>query len=404
MTDPLAPQAAVTLPDGYARRLAGDVSNVFALPYETPFLGLDLSRVTDAYARLRNALPDTRVHFAMKCNADTRLLKAIHDLGGSFVIASCGELAMLQRLGIAGGDGASNVAVDNVLFSNPVKRPADIAGAYAANVRRFAFDSEREADKIAEFAPGSAVYVRLKTQAGGSAVASEGKFGVPADRACQLLLYAARLGLVPYGIAFHVGSQMTDATAWETAIGAAAHVMRDLADKRIRLEMLDLGGGFPVHYAGEPVPDISVIGASITAALRQLPYPVQTVVEPGRFLAAPAGVIVASVIGVADRDGRRWLHLDAGAFNAFMEALETGNRLIYPVTDSLGQDRTRAFHLTGPTCDSQDTVLYDVGLSHDLDVGDRVCFGQAGAYTLCYAATAFNGFGPPAAYLTAIAA
>ncbi|MGH3379469.1 MAG: hypothetical protein ACRDP6_32520 [Actinoallomurus sp.] len=373
--------------------LAGQFgSEIFSLPYQTPFLGFDLAKVAEAYGRLRLALPGgTAIKFAMKCNADDRLLRAVKDLGGGFVVASYGELAVLRDLQI--------VDAGEVLFSNPVKRPDDVARAFAAGLDRFAFDSEREAQKLAELAPGSRVYVRLKTWAAQSAVASEGKFGVGADHAIRLMLYAASLGLVPHGITFHVGSQMTDIAAWETAIAEAAAVMRALADNGVRIQMLDMGGGFPVQYDGAAVPSISAIGKSIAHAVSQLPYPVQTMVEPGRFLAAPAGVMVASVIGVADRDGAHWVHLDVGAFNGFMESLETSNALRYPLTDSRGQGRTRATHLTGPTCDSQDTIMYGVELSHDLDVGDAVAIWQTGAYTLVYATEAFNGISAPSAYL-----
>jgi ornithine decarboxylase len=108
--------------------------------------------------------------------------------------------------------------------------------------------------------------------------------------------------------------------------------------------------------------------------------------------------MVATVIGTAYRGNRRWAHLDVGAFNGRMEALETGNRLRYPVNDSrCGADRV-LFALTGPTCDSQDTILHDVELSADLAVGDQVQIHVAGAYTTGYASR-FNGFDiPPVRY------
>src|SRR4051812_3979827 len=392
MRKQLAARAPGDLEPPTGSSLADDFgSKIFTLSHETPFLGLDLMTVTEAYEHLRLALPSgTEIKFAMKCNADPRLLRTVQDLGGGFVVASYGELAALRDL---------HADAAEVLFSNPVKRPSDVTRAFAAGVDQFAFDSEREAEKLAELAPGSRVYVRLKTRAAQSAVPSEGKFGVPADHATRLMLYAASLGLIPYGITFHVGSQMTETTAWETAIAEAATVMRALDDQQVRFQMLDMGGGFPVQYDGAAVPSIAAIGTSIGDAVDRLPYPVRTVVEPGRFLAAPAGVMVASVIGVAERDGARWVHLDAGAFNGFMESLETSNALRYPVTDSRGQGSTRTTHLTGPSCDSQDTIMFGVELSHDLDVGDAVAIWQTGAYTLVYAAKAFNGISAPSAYL-----
>jgi diaminopimelate decarboxylase len=99
---------------------------------------------------------------------------------------------------------------------------------------------------------------------------------------------------------------------------------------------LSLGGGFPAAYADTPPSLIS----TIEEALLRLPYPVQLLAEPGRCLAAPARVLVASVIGIADRGSTRWVHLDVGAFNGLMESLGTGIRLTYPIRDSRGQSIT----------------------------------------------------------------
>jgi ornithine decarboxylase len=103
------------------------------------------------------------------------------------------------------------------------------------------------------------------------------------------------------------------------------------------------------------------------------------------------------VIGVARRGRRTWVHLDVGAFNGMMESLETGNQLRYPVSDSRSSPARTLCSLTGPTCDSQDTILHDVPLSADLAVGDQVFLHVAGAYTTGYASR-FNGFDIPAVH------
>jgi ornithine decarboxylase len=110
---------------------------------------------------------------------------------------------------------------------------------------------------------------------------------------------------------------------------------------------------------------------------------------------AEAGRLRANVIGTAVRGGRRWAHLDVGAFNGLMESLETGNQLRFPASDSRGSARRDRFHLTGPTCDSQDTIMFDVELSADLRTGDQVYLDGTGAYTTVYASR-FNGFDVPA--------
>ena len=367
MSDPLAP-------DRLAR-----------LPGPTPFLVLDLDRVAAAYRSFTAALPGVAVHYAMKCTPDPRVLARLHGLGGRFEIASAAELRALTAVGVDPAD---------VLYSNPVKPAAHVAEAWRAGVWRFAVDGEPELAKLAAHAPGAAVYARIRTAVGASTVPSEGKFGVTPAEAAALLRRARDLGLRPYGLAFHVGSQMLAPAAWEAAVRQAGTVLRDLAADGIRLELLDLGGGFPARYDTAPPPLADFAEVIFAAIGAHLPYvPPVLAVEPGRGLVAEAGVMVATVIGLAERAGRRWVHLDVGAFNGFMEALESGNRLRFPVADSRGSAPAPA-HLTGPTCDSQDTILFDVPLSADLAVDDRVFLGCAGAYTTSYA-SAFNGFAVP---------
>ena len=358
------------------------------LDHPTPYLLIDLDAVGRAYDSLTEALPDVTIRYAVKCNPDERILRRLHGVGSSFEIASASELQLLTSLG---------VRAEDVIFSSPVKPWIQIQEAARAGVWRFAFDSASELDKLAEYAPGAAVYVRLGTNDLGSEVPSEGKFGVGAEQAVELLRLASTLGLEPHGIAYHVGSQMTNPVAWEDATRQSAAVMRALQTHDISLRLLNIGGGFPAHYAG-PVPDLSEFGARIRRAIdRHLPYPLQLCAEPGRALVAEAGVLVGTIIGTAERFGKLWLHLDVGAFNGMMETLLTQNRLVYPLADSRSSVDRRLYHITGPTCDSQDTMFFGVPLSNGLLPGDQVYIYTAGAYTTCYASS-FNGFGPPTTY------
>jgi ornithine decarboxylase len=345
---------------------------------------MELDAVADAYRAMVTALPAVAVHYAMKCNASTPVLRTLHRLGSGFEIASAAELDELVGIGV---DPAG------VLFSNPVKPAAHIARAYGAGVRQFAFDSAEELDKLAGLAPGSAVIVRLAAHDMDSDVPSEGKFGVDVEAAIALLLAARDRGLAPHGVAFHVGSQMMCPRAWRAPLRGVGEIMAKLASDNIFLDLVNVGGGFPARY-DVPPPPLADYGAEIMAGLAALPYPVRAAAEPGRALVAGAGTLVATVVGTAVRSGRRWVHLDVGAFNGLMESLETGNRLRFPVYDSRGSATRERCHLTGPTCDSQDTILFDVDLSAGLVAGDHVYLGSTGAYTTVYAST-FNGFDVP---------
>ena len=155
--------------------------------------------------------------------------------------------------------------------------------------------------------------------------------------------------------------------------------------------MLDVGGGFPVRYDTDP-PPLAEYAAAISDAAARLPYPVQLACEPGRAIAAPAGTMVASVIGAAWRHGTLRVSLDVGAFHGMIEALESGRQLRFPVAVPGAVNRTLVpCTLTGPSCDSQDTILDRVWLPSP-QAGDRVLIGNSGAYTTCYSGrSTFNG-------------
>jgi len=356
----------------------------------TPYLLLDVTRATDSFRELAAAFPAVAVHYAVKANPHPRLLACLQGAGCRFEAASWAEVRAVIRVG---ADPSA------VLFTHPVKPASDIARAWKAGVWRFAADSDTELHKIARHAPGSAVLLRIDTGAGGT-VGDQGKFGIPPGQAPGLARLARSLGLNPYGLAFHVGSQTMDPTAWDGPIGQCAQIMAALAADGIRLAMVDVGGGFPVRYDTDP-PPLADYAAVISYAAARLPYPVTVACEPGRAIAAPAGTMVASVIGTAWRGGTLRVSLDTGAFHGLIEALESGRQLGFPVTIPAAGDRALVpCRLTGPSCDSQDTILDHVWLPTPR-AGDRVLIGNAGAYTTCYSGrSAFNGYPAPAVKIT----
>lgn len=366
------------------------------LPQPTPYLVCDGATVERRYDELTDRLPGVRLYYAVKANPMPGIVATLARMDAGFEIASIYELATVAAAGIRPED---------VLFSNTVKPAAHVARAHAAGLYRFAFDSEGELRKLAAAAPGASVYVRLAVDDGHSLFPLSAKFGTTPAEAIRLLRLAGELGLVPYGITFHVGSQCTDPQAWERALDRCGAVMRALAGRGIRIEMVDIGGGIPARYVA-PVPSLAAIAAAIGRGLGRLPYhPPLVAAEPGRSLVAESGVLAATVIGVETRRGERWAYLDVGGYNGMMEAVQTAGRWPFPLLVSHlasaesvprcagAQVRTT---VTGPSCDSSDTMFYGVLLPAALAAGDRVYIGSAGAYTTSYASS-FNGFPPPAA-------
>lgn len=351
----------------------------------TPALLLDQGTLRRAYTRLRAALPQADCYYAVKANPHPEVLHTFAGLGSGFEVSSLAELHAVRALDVPGG---------RIMSSNPIKTIPFIQAAHQAGVDRFAVDTRAELVKLAHHAPGSRVYVRLTVDNSGSEWPLAKKYGASAGDAVQLLREARAFGLRPYGLTFHVGSQCLDKESWAGALLLCHEIWRELAADGIDLQMLSLGGGFPVRHT-RPVPALEEIGRETLRVLHALfpPARVELTVEPGRALVGEAGLLVASVIGQAQRGTERWLYLDAGVFNALLEAIQGFRYQIR--TERSGPPRR--YVLAGPSCDSVDTIAQEVILP-ELSVGDRVYFLHAGAYTLSYASS-FNGFEPPAVHV-----
>ena len=377
----------LALPDHWPSRLHPDVLSLIDQP--TPFLAIDLGALANRFRRFQAVLPRVRPFYAVKCNSTPEVLRTAAAHGASFEIASLGELRVLQENGVDPAE---------VLYSNTVKPPAHIAGAAEAGVWRFAVDSEGELDKVARMAPGSAVYARVRVDDSGSVFPLSRKFGAEAHYARALLQQAHGLGLQPYGLTFHVGSQCVSTASWVQAIASMGRLMRQLLADGITIEMLDIGGGFPAAYDA-PVPSIDQIGRVVNRALEELlPYqPTLLAAEPGRHMVAETAVMATTVLGREERAGEDWLYVDVGAYNGLMETQQTVGQWRFPLWSSR-VDHAVATHVpftvTGPTCDSADTMFFGEPLPINMAEGDRLYVGSAGAYTLSYASN-FNGFPPP---------
>ncbi len=350
----------------------------------TPLFLVDCERVVHQYLEIRDSIAGLEVFYAVKANPHRRVLESLAASGSGFEVSSCGELEAVL---------AAGAPPERIISHNPVKSPAFLGQAHSAGVDVFAFDSAPELEKLASIAPGSRVVARLVVSNAGSEWPLCGKYGVDAGKALDLMRRALRLGLRPYGLTFHVGSQCLNKENWVDAIFLCRQVWDVAQDQGIGLQMLSLGGGLPIFH-GKKTPSTGQISAGIEAALRKL-FPAdrpRLAVEPGRAMVGEAAVLVASVIGRATRGSEEWLYLDAGVFNALFEASQG---IAYEVETERKGPR-RPFTLAGPSCDSVDTIARGVKLPN-LKVGDRVYVMNVGAYSLSYASQ-FNGFPPPPVY------
>jgi len=360
---------------------------------DTPCLVIDLDIVGEAYDVLCRYLPIASVFYAVKANPAPEIVAMLADRGANFDVASRAEIALCL------GSGATP---DRLSFGNTIKKERDIAFAYEAGVRLFAFDSEAELGKLARVAGGSRVFCRILVSSDGADWPLSRKFGCSPAMAVALLRKARDLGLDPYGVSFHVGSQQTDPGQWDGAIGAAAQMFTLLAEADINLRMVNIGGGFPARYRGEVSP-VEHYARAVTAALTRhfgndLP---EIIVEPGRSLVGDAGLIQSEVVLIADKgDGsdKRWVYLDVGKFNGLAETMDESIK--YRIEAPGRGGPSGPVVIAGPTCDSAD-ILYErteYRLPLELAVGDKVEILSTGAYTASYASVGFNGFPPLRTY------
>ena len=346
----------------------------------TPALFMDKKVIKEKYQEFCSQFDKAKIYYALKANPHPGIVELLQELGCSFEISSQGELELLLQLG---------VSPQKIISSNPVKDQVFIRSAYASGINLFAFDSCAELEKLARFAPGSKVYVRLSVSNEGSEWPLSRKFGVETEEAVELLLQAKKKGLEPYGIAFHVGSQCTAPTTWAKAIEKSKAVWELAAEKGVGLHLLNIGGGFPIKYI-KPVPSIAEIARVVRDSLaKAFPKDIELVIAPGRALVGEAGTLVAAVIAKATRATEKWLYLDVGVFNGLMESV---GGIKYPMAARKGS-QTSNWVLAGPSCDSFDVISTEAELP-ELEVGDRVYIMSAGAYTTAYASQ-FDGFPIP---------
>ncbi len=320
--------------------------------------------------------------YAVKCNPDPAVLRALWEGGvRHFDCASPAEIGLVRQMFPAA----------EIHFMHPVKARGAIREAWARHgVRDFVLDSAAELAKIlAEVAAtgvaGSlGLVVRLALPKGAAVLDLSGKFGAEAEEAIALLR-AARPHVARLGVAFHVGSQCLEPLAWRAALGIAGSV---IAAAGVAIDVVDVGGGFPVAYPDVKVPALGAFMAEIEAGSEALGLPgARLWAEPGRALVAGGGSVV---VQVQARRGDA-LYINDGVYGSLADAGGLGFRFPVRCLRADAAANARAFRLFGPTCDSADVMQGPFWLPEDIGEGDWIEIGQLGAYGACLR-TGFNGF------------
>ncbi|WP_341021265.1 diaminopimelate decarboxylase [Brevundimonas diminuta] len=327
----------------------------------------------------KDALGEALIAFAVKANSNLSVLATLAKLGCGADTVSEGEIRRALAAGVPG---------ERIIFSGVGKTDAELAFAIDVDVRQINVESSAELDRLIAVAadkgaaPAIAIRVNPKIGAGGHAKITTGgagdKFGVPVEEAMALYARASASPYVtPVGLACHIGSQITDLAPLEAAFRVLRQMTEDLRADGRSVTRLDLGGGLGVPYYGDAAtPSPADYVAMAARALDGLN--VEAAFEPGRLMAANAGVLLSRVIQVNERtDGRRFLVLDAAMNDLMRPALYDAFHDLKPVRPTPGE--ALPYDVVGPVCETGDTFARDRDLP-PLKAGDLVVFMSAGAY------------------------
>ena len=346
----------------------------------TPFYCYSTATLERHFRVFEGVMPKgTLVAYAVKANGSLAVIRTLAKLGAGADIVSIGE--MKRAL-------AAGVPASKIVFSGVGKTRAEMAAALDAQIFQFNVESEPELDLLNEVAHSkgtqAAIALRInpdvdaKTHAKISTGKAENKFGIGWGRAKAAYAYAAKLpGLKIVGVDVHIGSQITDLAPFREAFAKVVQLVRELRAEGSAISRVDLGGGLGVPYEAHKAPPLpESYGAVVREAVAGLDA--RLIVEPGRLIAANAGVLVAEVIYVKKGDEKEFIILDAGMNDLVRPAMYDAWHDIVPVRVKPGAQR-RVYDVVGPVCESADLFARDRELPA-LSQGDLVAILTAGAY------------------------
>jgi diaminopimelate decarboxylase len=319
------------------------------------------------------------IAYAVKANSNLSVLKTLAALGAGALTVSDGEI----RRALAAG-----IPAERIVFSGVGKTDEELAFALEAGVAEINIESPPELDRLVAIARRKGLRAKIAFRvnpdvgAGGHAKISTGKadnkFGVSFEEAEDLYARAAaEPALEPLGVTCHIGSQITDLAPLEQAFVKMRGLVVRLRERQLSVRRLDLGGGLGVPYFNHPEPPSP---AEFAATVRRVldGLDIELAFEPGRVIAANAGVLLTRVIHVYERPhGKRFLVLDAAMNDLVRPAMYDAFHDLRPVAASSAE--VQKFDVVGPVCETGDTFARDRALPA-LRAGDLACFMSAGAY------------------------
>ncbi|MEY3289196.1 MAG: hypothetical protein RLZZ419_1438 [Pseudomonadota bacterium] len=358
----------------------------------TPLFVIDHDELRSNYATFKKYLPRVQAYYAVKANPDPAIVKTLFDAGASFDVSSMPEFMMVYENIKAMPEKERHEWIwDKIIYANPIKANETLM-ALDKYKPLVTFDNLEEIIKIRQFAPNAGAMLRLRVSNAGAMVELSSKFGAEPDEAVDMILAAEKAGLIVEGLSFHVGSQTTNFENYVQAINLAALIFKQAKERGYdKMNLLDIGGGFPAPY-DDSVKPFSELAKRINSELERLfPVDIKILAEPGRFIVATAGTAVSKIIGKAVRHGKLCYYINDGVYSTFSGIIFDHCQYHF---DSFKKGPTQICTVFGPTCDGLDVISMTEELPGNLERDELLYSRNIGAYSGA-TSTYFNGF-PPA--------
>ncbi|OGS46852.1 MAG: decarboxylase [Elusimicrobia bacterium RIFOXYB2_FULL_62_6] len=365
-----------------------------AKKHGTPLFIMDHDEIRRNYARFKKHLPRVQAYYAVKAEPMPEIVRTLYKAGASFDVASMPEFKIVhENIKNMPAKKRQDWIWDKIIYANPIK-PHETLVELDQYKPLVTYDNMEEVRKIKKYAPHAGLALRIRVPNTGAVVELSSKFGASPGEAVDLIFAAVKEGLGVEGLSFHVGSQTTNFENFVQAISMAADIYNEA---RIRgytkMNVLDIGGGFPAPYDASVKP-FEELATKINAELDRLfPDPdMEILAEPGRFMIATAGTSVVRINGKAVRDGKTCYYVDDGVYHTFSGIIFDHQHChLFPFRKG---KKTEICGVFGPTCDALDVISMSENLPTDLELGELLYSPNMGAYSHA-SSTWFNGF-PPA--------
>jgi diaminopimelate decarboxylase len=346
----------------------------------TPCYAYAASDIRAAYARLDGSFGDYphAVHYALKANSTLQIVRLLKSLGSAVDANSMGEVDIALRCGFH---------PSQIMFTGVGKSGDELARAIALGLKAINVESPGELDRLERLAREQQTVVRVALRVNPDIDARShphistglktNKFGVPIEQAPAIFAEIQRReGLEAVGVHSHIGSQITALDPLLRAAQAAVDLAIALRADGVPLRHVDFGGGLGISYDGTAVVDPAEYGRRLVEIVR--PSGLTALVEPGRVLIGPAGVLITRIVDIKRVEGgRQFVVLDAGMTELMRPALYGAFHRIEPVIRRAGE--AIVADVVGPVCESTDTFARDRELA-PVEVGDVMVVRDVGAY------------------------